>query len=149
MDGMKLSIKLWGILFHSSRSEISTFQTVIETHCRTTGRLSVMVIVITVVRCPFVSQIWSNGFKSGEYASYFIFCIVSISGMFFTSPDAWDLVLSYLKKGIANGCIVMYDMGYWYFAFISFDYQSAIQENMQVHTFTYANSVQPHWSFLY
>ncbi|GFW61700.1 hypothetical protein TNCV_3706351 [Trichonephila clavipes] len=69
MDAMRLSIRLYGILFHSSRSAISKSRTVADG----LGRAA--------MRCPSMSQTCSIGFRSGEYAGHSIICIVSTSSM--------------------------------------------------------------------
>ncbi|GFY36089.1 hypothetical protein TNCV_4844611 [Trichonephila clavipes] len=72
MDAMRLSIRLWGILFHSSRSAISKSRTV----AGGLGRAA--------MRRPSMSQTCSIGFRSGEHAGHSIRCIVSASSMFST-----------------------------------------------------------------
>ncbi|GFX49640.1 hypothetical protein TNCV_4902821 [Trichonephila clavipes] len=70
MDALRLSIRLWGIMFHSSRSAISKSRTV----AHSLGRVT--------IRRPSMSQTCSIGFRSGEHADYSIRCIVSASSMF-------------------------------------------------------------------
>ncbi|CAL1262428.1 unnamed protein product, partial [Larinioides sclopetarius] len=70
MDAMRLSIRLWGILFHSSRSAISMSRTV-------TGGLD-----RAAMHCPTISQTCSIRFRSGKHAGHSIHCIVSASSMF-------------------------------------------------------------------
>ncbi|GFT29328.1 helicase domino [Trichonephila clavipes] len=72
MDAMRLSIRLWGILFHSSRSAISKSRTVASG----LGRAA--------MRRPSMSQTCLIGFRSGEHAGHSIRCIVSASSMFST-----------------------------------------------------------------
>ncbi|GFW44754.1 hypothetical protein TNCV_4482991 [Trichonephila clavipes] len=72
MDAMRLSIRLWGILFHSSRSAISKSRTV-------AGGLG-----HAAMRRPSMSQTCSIGFRSGKHAGHSILCIVSASSMFST-----------------------------------------------------------------
>ncbi|GFX40058.1 hypothetical protein TNCV_2100611 [Trichonephila clavipes] len=70
MDAMRLSIRLWRILFHSSRSAISKSRTVAGSFGH------------TAMRRPSMSQTCSIGFRSGDHAGHSIRCIVSASNMF-------------------------------------------------------------------
>ncbi|GFU22906.1 hypothetical protein TNCV_4270711 [Trichonephila clavipes] len=72
MDAMRLSIRFWGILFHSSRSAISKSRTV----AGGLGRAA--------MRRPSISQTCSIGFRSGKPAGHYIRCTVSASSMFST-----------------------------------------------------------------
>ncbi|GFW09592.1 sushi, von Willebrand factor type A, EGF and pentraxin domain-containing protein 1 [Trichonephila clavipes] len=85
MDAMRLSIRLWGILFHSSRSAISKSRTV-------AGGLG-----HAAMRRPSMSQTCSIGFRSGEHAGHYIRCIVSASSMFSTRRALCGRALSSWK----------------------------------------------------
>ncbi|GFX41772.1 hypothetical protein TNCV_388851 [Trichonephila clavipes] len=85
MDAMRLSIRLWGILFHSSRSAISKSRTV----AGGLGRAA--------MRRPSMSQECSIGFRSGEHAGHYIRCIVSASSMFSTRRALCGRALSSWK----------------------------------------------------
>ncbi|GFV82473.1 uncharacterized protein TNCV_3982651 [Trichonephila clavipes] len=85
MDAMRLSIRLWGILFHSSRSAISKSRTV----AGGLGRAA--------MRRPRMSQTCSIGFRSGEHAGHYIRCIFSASSMFFTRRALCGRALSSWK----------------------------------------------------
>ncbi|GFV10309.1 hypothetical protein TNCV_4571901, partial [Trichonephila clavipes] len=85
MDAMRLSIRLWGILFHSSRSAISKSRTV-------AGGLG-----HAAMRRLSMSQTFSIGFRSGEHAGHSIRCIVSASSMFSTRRALCGRALSSWK----------------------------------------------------
>ncbi|GFV51138.1 hypothetical protein TNCV_4744151 [Trichonephila clavipes] len=85
MDAMRLSIRLWGILFHSSRSAISKSRTV----AGGLGRAA--------MRRLSMSQTCSIGFRSGEHAGYSIRGIVSASSMFSTKRALCGRALSSWK----------------------------------------------------
>ncbi|GFU42912.1 b-cell receptor CD22 [Trichonephila clavipes] len=85
MDAMRLSIRLWGILFHSSRSAISKSRTV----AGGLGRAA--------MHRPSMSQTCSIGFRSGKHAGHSIRCIVSASSMFSTRRALWGRALSSWK----------------------------------------------------
>ncbi|GFT23553.1 hypothetical protein TNCV_3510571 [Trichonephila clavipes] len=82
MDAIRLSIRLCGIMFHSSRSAISKSRTV-------AGSLG-----HTTMRRPSMSQTCSIGFRSGEHAGHSIRCIVSASSMFSIRRAVCDRALS-------------------------------------------------------
>ncbi|GFV54054.1 hypothetical protein TNCV_1071771 [Trichonephila clavipes] len=85
MDAMRLSIRLWGILFHSSGSAISKSRTVAGSHGR------------AAMRHPSISQTYSIGFRSGEHAGHSIRYIVSASSIFSTRRSLCGRALSSWK----------------------------------------------------
>ncbi|GFS66734.1 hypothetical protein TNCV_229761 [Trichonephila clavipes] len=85
MVAMRLSIRLWGILFQSSRSAISKPRTV-------AGGLG-----HAAMRRPSMSQTCSIGLMSGEHAGNSIRCIVSASSMFSTRRALCGRALSSWK----------------------------------------------------
>ncbi|GFV72014.1 hypothetical protein TNCV_2459471 [Trichonephila clavipes] len=96
MDAMRLSIRLWVILFHSSRNAISKSRTV-------AGGLG-----HAAMRRPSMSQTCSIGFRSGEHAGYSIRCIVSASSMFSTRRALCGRALSSWKtkeSPMAPACV--------------------------------------------
>ncbi|GFU17900.1 hypothetical protein TNCV_4029211 [Trichonephila clavipes] len=88
--------RLWGILFHSSRSAISKSRTV----AGGLGRAA--------MRHPNMSQTCSIGFRSGEHAGHSIRCIVSASSMFSTRRALCGRALSSWKtkeSPMAPACV--------------------------------------------
>lgn len=61
-----------------------------------------------------------------------IFCIVSVSNMFSTSPTVWCQHYRILKKRIARGYTFRYDMTSEYLVYKSLGHESALPINIQV-----------------
>ncbi|GFS70946.1 hypothetical protein TNCV_2720041 [Trichonephila clavipes] len=130
MDAMRLSIRLWGILFHSSRSAISKSRTV-------AGGLD-----RAAMRRPSMSQTCSIGFRSGE-PFHTLYCF-SFKHVYHQTSSMRSGIIILENKGISNGSSVRDDMRSKYLVCIPSARQSAIPIDMQVRTSAYADSTPYH-----
>ncbi|GFW88007.1 hypothetical protein TNCV_216791 [Trichonephila clavipes] len=128
MDAMRLSIRLWGILFHSSRSAISKSRTVTDG----LGRAA--------MRRPSMSQTGSIGFRSESTLAIPYAVLLQLQAC--SLPDELYAVgiIILENKGISNGYIVRDDIRSKYLVCIPSARQSAIPNDMQVRTSAYADS---------
>ncbi|GFW67369.1 hypothetical protein TNCV_2596021 [Trichonephila clavipes] len=132
MDAMKLSIRLWGILFHS-RSAISKSRTV----AGGLGRAA--------MRRQSMSQTCSIGFRSGRarWKFHTLYCF-SFKHVLHQTSSMRSGIIILENKGISNGSSVRDDMRSKYLVCIPSSSQSAIPNDMQVRTSAYADSTPYH-----
>ncbi|GFV28395.1 hypothetical protein TNCV_4715601 [Trichonephila clavipes] len=133
MDEMRLSIRLWGILFHSSSSAISSLEKVAGGFGR------------AAMRHPSMSQTCSIDSGSEEHAGPFhtLYCF-SLNHVLHQTSSMRSGIIILENKGIFNGSSVRDDMRSKVPRLHTFGRQSAITNDMQVRTSAYADSTPYH-----
>ncbi|GFV13668.1 integrase catalytic domain-containing protein [Trichonephila clavipes] len=132
MDAMRLSIRLWGILFHSSRSALQ----VSDSSRRPWSRSNV-----SSEHVPNMLN-WIQ-VRRARWPFHTLYCF-SFKHVLHQTSSMWLGIVILENKGISNGSSVRDDIRSKYLVCIPSACQKAIPNDMQVRTSAYADSTPYH-----